>query len=371
MNRKNLFFVLIIVFCSFFSFLFLRDQVLGADSFYYANLSCGKMAVEHNILPLEYLFLLIPCNPFAWKLLLFFNALFVAWSLLKLFEELKLENKHVGILLLFGLSFVMFFFGKFENDQFAFGFLILSISYALRLKKWFSFDRNLLKSLACLIVAGCFWGGSIYYAFFLSLFSPIFLLISIASILVFGLTPFTWLIPNAIVAENMMFLGFIYLGLLPFIAIGWFKLPKKFLIGTLAFYAIALMNSKFWHLAIPFATAWALNGFNSLKNPMIKQVIITISILMLLALLNPKITGEYPANQDLNVVKEAIKISPDLNNSFGQGYLIKYFNGNPIQYGAFHEDLNVYKLKGLIVSMADLNCEILKKGKYINLYYCE
>jgi hypothetical protein len=355
--KKQVLLVVIALFALFFSFFFIRENVLGADAFYYAALTCKQLAWNGSQLPLEQiLFNLIPCNVWIYKIILFINALFFCVSLYYLFKACGVKDWSKGILFVITLSFIAFALMQLENDFFALPFMILALSQVIQIPKWKPClkDKHFLLTCLYLFIAAGFWGGAIYFLMLFIAFNCVFLIPSIILLALFEWKPLFLLLPNVLIQENQVALGFFLLGYLVFTLFWYKRYGLKWFILTVITIAIATLNAKFWVLAVPFVAVNFIQWFEQTK-PLIKSSVVFLSIFMLIAL-NFQVLQQYPTNEDIKAIKQSIQISPYLNNDFGLGYLIIYEKGHTNNYGVFQKDLNANKAKGYILTIYDLNC---------------
>ena len=133
---KQYFLIAFLLFLIFLP-LILRQNFIGADSYYYLNVICGKQTWQ-NTLPIEKsIFDSLDCKLNVLKVFWLFLIIFDLFLIYK-FAKCNFIDVPFDWLLLIGFGFVAgnLFFWQFENDQLAFPLLLLGLIYGLQTEKY-------------------------------------------------------------------------------------------------------------------------------------------------------------------------------------------------------------------------------------------
>ena len=183
--------------------IFLRFSLFGFDS--WASWLCVKGNCDILGWQPTWIFSIMPDSLLFFKLIMFvslFLSVVILWKLVKdLFDE---RSAWLSIIFLFASTpFMLFEFGKFENELFAFPLILLGL-YFLFLKKWYFFVP-LLTSLYFWMWPGYFLPKFAVGLLELQLFAGLFnIFFGLIFVVVFFFTKSRWNI----------FLGFVFCGFL-------------------------------------------------------------------------------------------------------------------------------------------------------------
>ena len=228
---------------------FLRPDLVGHDSYFYLAQICRETYIPHAI---EYnafieILPLIPCDIVIIKLILLTLFLISLFTIQKIGETFYFE--HTGFLVLLSPILLLEFL-KFENEAFAFPFLMAATYYFFRLKN--EQGRRLDNITLCiflLIVSIAFWKGALLYAVALFLPYSVPLLVGILWFYPGVHTSFLpslipEMAPAILLSLAFLIMGFTHLDLRVkfqawfFLALGF--LQNRFLIHALPYLAIGL-----------------------------------------------------------------------------------------------------------------------------------
>lgn len=291
----------------------------------------------------------IPNSIFFIKFLLFLSLLFgllPIWLVVKHFYDSRLA--WLSVFLLVGLSpLVLFSFGEFENEIFAYPFILWAI--------YFFLTKKFVKSFFALVVGSSFWYW--FYYFFISQ---------------------KWFSP---VVEMNMFHGLLDAWfLLPFIfGVAFLSGQKKWL-GLLAFGGW-LWNAKLFVFLLPFLALSMANVLFVLQNYEGKHMKIMqkgkiyskyVFIIAFFGLLAWNVTFllQSPNQNDWELVDLAIKESQDKNlplyPDLGWDYWVTYKLGKEtVANQQLWGDLNIQGSYIWLTSQTNQNCIMLAEKKEI------
>jgi len=167
-------------------YFFLRESIIGFDSYAYLVQACGK----HNFVEFASGFLtnFLPCSFFGFKvvgLLLFVVFVLVCAIIVSHFSK---KSVFLPLLLFFGLGpLPLYTFFKLENESFAIIPIFLATLFfyrAINKKESMNKPINYLISLAFIFLAAALWQGTFFYLAALGVaFLPFFILAA-------GISPF-------------------------------------------------------------------------------------------------------------------------------------------------------------------------------------
>lgn len=278
-------------------------------------------------------------------------------------------------------------FWKFENDLFGYLFAFWAFYFLLKHyqnKGWAALSitsLDLAISIVLFVIAGFLWNGTIYWLIPASLFSIAFIPILFGAILIaqyWNGTGFFWFIgASEVVIEQAHFVGLIWLGVPLFAVAGMLATPKKINIAFLFTIALTLFVAKFFVLAIPFMCIIAFNLLNNLSKKLgsvksIESPLIIFCLFMSVFSGNGSLQ-QFPNEKDIELIQNAIKISPNLENNFTVAHLITYFGGIP---SCSKGGLCEYKYSGYVIDVvsdslpAPKGCIELEASMHLKLLKC-
>lgn len=318
--------------------LWIRPNLFGVDS--YATLAFIRFGWADTLInqPVaNFFFDLLPDSIVLFKLLMFLSivaAIVPLWLLVKKFNGER--SAWIATFLILGLSpIVLFSFGEFENEIFAFPLIVWGIYFLMLKRHW--------AALSCFAGSLLFWKWVYYLTFFNN--------------------------GAAEVVEMQMFAGLINLWLLlPFIFfVHKIKSSQGILLATLSLIFV-LINAKLLIFALPFVALAIPHGLKTLeKFPTIRFSVFIIAFIGLFGW-NIAFFMQQPTQIDNNFVSEAIQLSRDTNlplfNDHSFGYWIQaQGHKTPFNPGSWKEfDANI---PGIYLTAKDLNCLVIKKEKVI------
>lgn len=319
------------------------------------------------------LFQLMPNSILFFKLVMFvcfFFSVLALWLIVKEFFDERIAWLSVFVLL--ALSPVMLFsFGNFENEIFAWPLLFFAFYYLIQR------DLPSLKwlSLPLIAIALFFWGGS---AFFLIALIPLFLILSVPSVLIiFNSMPLFlgFLFPTNVL-ESRLFAGFFDLFLLVFAVPFVFGLKnKKLWLSFVILLVFVGLQGKFNLLLIPFVVlgiGFALSKFNLNKY-------LTILCIVLLVGWQVSFFLQQPTNEDwmlVNETKQTLSITNyRLVNDWSVGYWLNYVGVDTNSRGGGTDINFILEEKPFVaVTVQELDCNKIKSyqsvTRNLNLYIC-
>ena len=357
-----------------FSFLIpslLREMPFGSDSQYFLNHACGKGVDNLETTPLlaKAFFESIPCEPLLWKVIpsfiIFFCALF-AGKMGELFHKEK--GWMVGLFVFFSFAFIQQAF-QFEDDVLAYPILYASLFFYMKAKvgKEKLSGINYLFAFGLLGLAGLFWKGAIFYLLVYAFGNLLSFLGFLLANFLFKANPITSVFININIGENVPFWG-VLAHFIPLL-IGFIYIPAIIMPETLIWLLFGFFTVKFSFHAVPFLAIGFLHLLEANKeNKRLKNLLFLGSIVPLLSMV--LIFGGFPQYDDLEMAQYVSKYSNGrtIINNWGLGYLIKFYGGNPANYGTY----TVTSKQGLVVASErdlielDFNkCEEIRKiGKW-------
>ena len=84
------------------------------------------------------------------------------------------------------------------------------------------------------------------------------------------------------------------------------------------------------------------------------------------------LSNQYPQQQDIDLIDQAILLDKNISNTFGVGYNIINQGGTPTQFGGYGGE----PIKsGVVIDVSDRNipphCELISKTRYLLLEVCQ
>lgn len=359
-DKKYLLFLAILIILPGIA-LFARPSMIGVDSYAFINGICHKDAFPSTPILAKAVFEALPCDltvlkALAWVLYACLVGV-IAYLGNKFFGKDGLIAPVFAFLSLYWLLFPW----ELENDLLAMPFL------------WATFilfynNKKLEALLLTLFVGATLWGGAWLYLFAFWNYGPS-LLIGIITLALNFNTIIGTLLPNAIVAENMILGGFISIFALN---IGWFgfkdkELRKKFLPQLVFFAGIVLISGKYAYHAIPLLCLGCVGLWKSL-NPVGKNCLIAAALVMFF-LISANIYSTYPKEGTLESVQYGIELAEkqqkQLLNDWDIGYYLEFYSYDTnFKGGIPNPDYNKAR-NAIIISQLDLNFPIKKEfGSY-------
>lgn len=325
------------------------DRFIDGDSYFYL--------AQYNISPV--LIKLIYCELFICTLLI----------IVKIGELFDKEKGYLLAFIMYGFTFFVSEFWKFENDVFGyfFGFIGLYLSLYCWIKKdW------VIGSLAIpfFLIGIYFWQGVLAWLVISVLFNPMIIVIVLVGFFLFINRFFDILNirSNPNIIEGTPFIAIIYFGLTIFFLFGVIKTKARIIIATIILCIPALMYAKFYVLPLVFLCLIAFNGLKMFKVDTTKFLVVFCFLMTFFWI--SSLDKQFPTMNDLDLIKYSSKIE-GLQNSFGSGWILEYYGGKPTGKSGFGGLGKDYNLSGLVLLEAfDSNCPILRQTEHLILVDC-
>jgi len=362
---------------SLFSFVsvFLRQDLFGDDSY------AAWLCISHGqcdwlgFQPLAvFLYQVLPNNLFLFQVIMFgcfFASIIALFLVCEHFFDKKIA--FYATLLLTALSPLMLFeFGKFENEIFAYPLLFFGFYFFLQ-KDW-------LKGFLFFVLASWFWAGSLYFVVALCFGYWFLIPFVFVSVFLFWDKGLSFLVPT-LVLESRFLGGFLGLfGLIFVVPFFFCKRFKRFWFCFVLLLGLVAFQGKLVMLLMPFLvlSIGQLLVFIQQKQYDIKNVLVIVFIFIICW--NIVFLQLQPTNNDWKIVNKAVEIQKDTNfvihNDFGFGYWLLFANGNTKWYGGFpNPDYNNLQKPFIAVTQEELNCPKIDSyetwAKKANLFICK
>jgi len=363
MNRKHI----TIIFILTLPFLFwnlMRQDIVGADSYFFLNLVCNSGGSGLN-----YLFSLLPCDIIAIKGVLFGIAFLTAVCFGYLGGVFDKENGWMLGFLFWLNPWFLEFLSRFENDVFGFPFFICSVYFFFSATKTGN-QKHFILSVALAII-----GSLIWKAIWLWLIIPALFLgwRGLFAICLAVMINFRHILSEAFdlknVAENTSF-GLIGLnGLSLFGLFGLVREPYAFGAAVL-FTAMALIRMQLWIMAAPFYVLGLLLLLKNYSNCLAFRSAL-ISVAVVFALFGGVILlGEFPQQEYHDAIDYGLSISEsnEIQNDWDIGHIVKWHGGVTKSHSSPY-DQQPFEA-GVIVTSKELPCKIARTFGQVNVYCC-
>jgi hypothetical protein len=378
---------MILISILFYVPLFVRSTnfpFLGNDSYYYLNYIFQNTAlhISTSSFVTEFVFGLFPANIFLIKIIM---LIFTITSLIIFYETVEYIKKNRGLVAsLFMLSAFWFawIFIKFENDLFAFPFVLISLYFIVRYtykstpkQEWL--DKDIILSLFFLFIAVIIWQYAVLFLIAYLILTKGHKMYWFAFALLIPFLPklirfiFTF---SFKISENAPIKGLLILCFFAFLYLKEIRLKDTFLV-VIVFTCLTAINYKVIHILIPILfLSFANIDINS--NQKIKYTIIFLLILFLsIGVYQNFIT--YPTHKEYDLITIGVLTAEQQDKEYYVNWSIGYFgiyhNLDVMHYGTVPKEEIDYKNKIIITTNADKKikeCEILKKTKWISLANC-
>jgi len=344
MNRYEIGCLLVLVFLMTTA-IWIRPTLFGFDSYAtWSGVKYGWFEILNHQPLANLIFDLLPDNLWVFKALMFlsiFATIIPIYLLVEYFYDKK--SAWISIFLLLGLApVILFSFGEFENEVFAYPLLVWAI--------YFFLTQKLFKSFLCWVSSFGFWLWPGYFFVYNNLLMP------------------------GPAIEQQRFAGVLNLWfLIPFLVC--IVLLKPRFVKWAGLFAVGcwLFNAKLFILLLPFVALALIEGLNLLdayekkhENTLFNRKSVYLLAFFCMIGVNIAYLLQQPTANDLDLVKTSIKLSQDTNYpilndwSFGywlwaEGYKTKYNPGTgpPTDYN--------YTYQTIILSQYDFNCPIVKQ----------
>lgn len=375
LHKELIILAIIITIC--FTPIILQPNFIDGDSYYYLNQVCNNsQPVNDSSVLFPSLIQFFPCDFVLIKiyLLLICIACFITLGYIGyLFNH---EHGYLVAYIAFALTFFTTEFFKFENDSIGYLLGLIGLYFLLKCftKPYLKNNKqNLILGTAFLLIAALFWSGAVYWFVFSSFFTPIIFFPSVIIMIVFYHKFFGFINPQQGVWEHVLGMSLVYWGLTIFTIWASIKLNYKIILFGFFCLIIGFLVSKLYVLAIPFMALTCFFGLKVLfKNNfyVLKILLITLSLFIIL-FWNINYSYQFPTHSDLDLIKEAVTLDKDLQNSFGAGHIIRFYGSTPSS--AFGLSDNDFNQEGYLVleKAYDSNCLKLRESTYLNLFYCK
>ena len=377
MNRQQIALLFLITLIPFTIFSVGRPDFVGGDSYYFLNHVCGEGEMGEGDL-IRTIFGWVPCNFVLIKILLFFMCLSCVFAIALTGNLLYDQKGWMAGLFIFLAPVFFSEFTKFENDQFAYPLIFLSIYFYY---KGFFRNRfiNRLTAIVLLVFAAQIWGGAVLFFPAFAFGSILFILSTIPLLAVYWQKLLFTALPRfpsfdlfGNVWENSLVVGIAYLFLLP---LGYWGATKKILPQLVFFTALMLLNSKFIFLLMPFLALGFVGYFNKLDyskyGKTFKQVFLWMPFFLAISWGLVSLT-QPPQPYHWQAIEFALQESgkPGITNDWGLGYWVLFKGGNTQQFGS-PKDFNLSHDIFITQRNLDSNtCTFLKSFNEVNVYQC-
>ena len=341
MNIKHHFILFLISLIPFYFYL-QKPLLVGFDSYYFLGAVCQNTEFNAPIIS-NYLISALNCNITLIKTVLWLLMLSCSVTVAHLGELINKNKGWLAGILIYGSSYFITEFLKFEDDQFAFPILFLALYFFIKgLQQKNRSSQATGVGLA--LLSGLIWNGSILYLFAFATSYWIALLFSII-VCVFVLNIlFGSILPGYPVAENNPG-GIFGLGLiLPHLLLLGYYLKQRILLKLILFWTIIVfLNAKFLLHLLPLL---AISLMDYLSNSS-KYVRLLVLFLVFGLILHTSIgISDLKPNEKH---WEAIEIAQEysnltgkpLMNEFSWGYWMKFKGIKSSSKGGFkQQDFN-------------------------------
>jgi len=264
-------------------------------------------------------------------------------------------------------------FMVFENDSLGYVLALMSIYFALKTYKTYKYKFTIdsCLSIIFIVAAGLAWKGAIYWLYPLILFNPYVLIVTIPTTLL-NIESLLWFVDagGSGIAEQTPLLSIIYYGVTIFFMYGFIKTPKKEVVSAIILIIPGLFVLKLYMLAIPFISIIALHGINILKPKLRQNLISSMIILTVMFALfwGVHSFNEFPTEQDIALVQDTKNYTKSVQNDFGIGYILEYYDiQTTARGGTLGKELD-YNCVGYVVEHPlTKKCECTEINKTTNL----
>lgn len=388
-----------------FTFYFLRQDIIGADSYFYLNQICKPNYVysdvakyenalnnlitgnfsnlKNNMPPLLGPTLKnLPCNFMYLKIILFSGFLLCLLSIALLGELFNKKEGWKAALFTFLSPLLAWEFLKFENDQLAIPLLFLSMyfffkgSYAQNNNKKYLYQ--IIAVLIAFLAAG-FWGGSLFIIIAYGFSSFIGLIFSVPILFFLGPQLFNSAAPVPGVYESIPFIAIFYI--LPFTFFLLYGYRKVFLPQLFFLLFLGFLNAKFIVLSIPLLCICTLNVYSDkIFNKKVKwwpriKITMVLACIVFAVFFSLGISKQHPTTEQWTAIKQGLQISREQGKHFANdwdiGYWVHWLDGNASAWGG-PQDINFNSLdNAIVVTHSDTNqCQIIKSFETYNIFSC-
>ncbi len=361
MLKKQVFCLLIISFIPFV--LYLQKPLMnGFDGYGYNSYNCNTLMEPHLVDNLitpasKFVFQLMPCSMFWPKIVLWF-LFFLTLIVFGLIGEL-FDLEYGWLYGLFGGLCTIFVSSFFELEEMTFGYPLIFLAefFVLKYVKgkqefYVSVDneRNKWFALACVLLAGLFWKGSIIFLFWLGLILPGLVVVVLPVVLLYG-----WRLVHMViiprVIESLPLVGLVYLFFFNYF---WFWIPRVYWKFLLPLLFLMLVSVKYTLFVLPFLLVGVAQMVNSSKRKkVVLRVLVGVSLVgFVLAGVNG--LSHAPNLNEIELIEFAV-CEADGNKIFNEwsfGYWVFYFGGSTNFFaGGINPDYN--SVKGIIITSKD------------------
>ena len=316
--------------------LWFRQHLFGFDS--YATALCVKTgecgSLIYQDLAIQ-IFDLIPHNLLVFKLIMFlslFFSIYFLWLLVKNFYDER--TAWLSIIVLFATTpFVLFEFAKFENELFAFPFILLGCYWLL--KKDLKFVVAWVASLSF-----WWWPGYLFLFGFKSGVMELQLFVGLST----------------------LFLGFVFI--FPY----FFQKSWWLLLVGVVFLVFGLLSSHLTIFMLPIVVLGIAQFIQLARSKQWDTKNIILPCIILIIALNYALIVAVPTTNDLGLIQETIELHKKTNypiyNDWSYGHWLQYYDYETIfRSGGEDPDYNSLKKPFIGLTMrdlTDLGCKSVK-----------
>lgn len=358
MNAKQYLFLFLISLIPLIFYL-QKPFLVGVDSYYFLNSVCQNTQANAPILS-QTIIQFIPCNTTTIKIMLWFLMLSSSIILALTGETINKKHGWLAGYFIYGSSYFITEFLKFEDDQIAFPILFLALYFYVK-----SLTTNTKKrsyqalSLGLAGLGGLIWKGSIlnFIGFGLTMtWLPAFLITLIIVGFLFN-NLIGAIIPNFLIQENVP-AGILGIGIfLPeLLLLGYLKKPNE-LKSLLVFWTvIVFLNAKFLIHLLGVLSVSFVDYYVKAGAYLRKFLLVCTFLVIVLSCL--QIQGIAPNEKHWKAIDFAEQLSLEtgkpLKNEFTFGYWMQFKGLKPTAFGGLGATQDYSD--SVVLSSIPLNC---------------
>ena len=383
-SRKQFLTILGVYLLLFICYCAVRPTLVGNDSYYFLLATCRYEEATtygslYGIMP--QVLHLIPCNIFLIKALLFVLGFIGIMAIVK-FAELFSKNGWRAGIFMASSPLILNIFTIFENEQFAYPLLFISLYLIYRgIIKESGIKKIIFQLIGIGIITFCglfLYQGSLYFLVGLGFASIITFIPAL-----FGFI--NWIKEFLVNANpfrnyNMEVVSIIGIGYLSLLNLGIVGLPSIILIPSIYFIILTALSNQFAVFTMPFLAVGLVclcdfwknhvydnkivqEFFRSLPNILLRMCIWFLLIFSLLTL-----SYQQPTESEMKAIDFALLHSEKVQNDWGIGWFVKYKGGQTDNY--MFPLLDWEEEKGIIITRKHIDCNCLKQFNEIYVYSC-
>lgn len=384
MEKKHYLLLALLLAVPFIMFITLRENIVGTDSYMFLSHICNGTTLIDQPPLVSIIFSIIPCDFVAIKIILYILALASLLAIAKTAEIWHKNNAWLAGLFVFLSPILLFEFSQLENDQLAYPILFWANYFMLRGIKLQKKKPQIIGLFLIVATGLLLWNGAVYYLFpyaALTLFAFPF---AAGALWIWGEKLANALRPNLLVYENLQGFGLIFLGGFLISVLGLFC-DVVLAVPGIFWLLILWCNMKFGIHVVPFLSIATLNLYNhpnfkrfdkKCGKPIwesMKIALVAFAVVMLFVLGTSITYSQPPTAGQTEIVKKFVEMQSDCGtdcakNDWSYGYWVEFYGGKATAYGGgiWEQDYN----SGIILTMWDLNCTMLRQDREMKLMSC-